>query len=161
MTPTHSGPVTDEEALPRARGPAFSGQVLGVGSARAAHGLELGVGEDATGHEVPRKQRAVVAFGRRGRRHRRRLDEARRVGLGAEHADTRAVGVEDAGGERARGRGLRCDVDRQRPGILEGPGRSGVQLGARVRQRPLARRVRSENGGAGREEGEEVKLLGR
>jgi len=77
----------------------------------------------------------------------------------AGYADARVEGVEHGRREHARGRGRVGGLDRQRPGILEGPSRSGVRLGARVRQRPLARRGRTENGVAGREEGEEVELL--
>ena len=133
--------------------------------ARAADGLQLGVGEDATGHEVLREQRAVVAFGRRGRRHCGRLDQARRVGAGAGDPDALAVGVEDA---RRKGIGL-CrglgGLDRQRLGVLERPSGHGVE--PRCRQRPLARRRGNQGDDAGsrrrrrREEGEEVELFDR
>ena len=140
---SYAGPVTEEEALSRPGLPALSGQVLGVGSARTADGFELGVGEDAPGHEVRGEHWSVVARRGRSRGHRGRLDEARRVRARAGDSDARAVGVEDARGERARSRGLRW---RPRPPEAGYP-RTATSARHRAEAQPCAVVLRPPSGG--------------
>ena len=131
--------------------------MLGVHGARANDSLQLSIGEAALDHEVFGEHRAVVALGSRGRSHRRRLDEARRVGTRSLYLDARAIGVEHRCGERARGRGLHIRFDRQRLGGREWPRKHRFQT---LRdERLLAREGGAERRDAGREEGEEVELL--
>ncbi len=130
-----------------------------MGGSGATDGLKLGVREDAPGHEVPREHRAVVARRRRGRRHRGRLDEARRVRAGPWGPDARAVGVEHARCKRAGLGDLLGGLDEERESVREGPRRPGLLPRCHLRYR--ARWRGAQTGDAGYEEGEEVELFDR
>ena len=155
----HSGPVAEEEPLARPGLLACARQLLVVRRARPDDGLDLGVGEMPSDHEVLRKHRTVVTRRRRGRRHRGRLDEARRVRARAGDPDAGPVGVEHGRRERARLGAVPSGLDRQRESVREGPRRHGLPPRGHLHVR--ARRGRAQTGYPGREESEEVELLDR
>ena len=152
-----SGAIAEEEPLTWPDRLPGTRQLLAVSRTRPDDGFELGVREEALGYEVLGERRAVVALGCRGRRHRRRLDEARRVGARAGHPDARTVGVEHARRERARLGAVPSGLDRQWERAREGPRKHRLAPVCRVR--PRTRERVAQAGDAGCEKGEEVELF--
>ena len=153
------GPVAEEEPLARSDFLAGARQMLRVGRARPADGLQLGVGEVPPRHQVLGQRRAVVARRRRGRGHRGRLDEPRRVRARARDLDAGTVGVEHARRERAGLSDLPGCLDHQWASVRERPRGQGLAPGCH--RRPRAGWRGAQAGDAGCEEGEEVELLDR